>query len=75
VTNNYNDINEIKESDIAVIGFSGRFPEADDAEQFWENLIKHKNCVREINRWNQKEFYDPTMQDSQKSYSKWGGAF
>lgn len=73
VTNNYNDINEIKESDIAVIGFSGRFPEADDAEQFWENLIKHKNCVREINRWNQKEFYDPTMQDSQKSYSKWGG--
>ena len=41
-------------SDIAVIGISGRFPDAEDVNQFWENLIAGKDSVREIppDRWD-----------------------
>ncbi|HVJ45583.1 MAG TPA: aminotransferase class III-fold pyridoxal phosphate-dependent enzyme, partial [Luteolibacter sp.] len=30
---------------IAVIGMSGRFPEAENPSGFWQNLIKGKDCV------------------------------
>lgn len=31
-------INNVDEADIAVIGLSGRFPKAENIEQFWQNL-------------------------------------
>lgn len=31
--------------EIAIIGMAGRFPEADDLEQFWENLVNGRECV------------------------------
>jgi len=34
------------ETDIAIIGMSGRFPEADNVEEFWENLISGRDSVR-----------------------------
>jgi acyl transferase domain-containing protein len=49
---------------IAIIGMSGRYPEAENLEQFWENLRSGKDCITEIpsDRW-----------DHQKTRSKWGG--
>ena len=32
-------------SDIAVIGMSGRFPGADNVDEFWENLCGGKECI------------------------------
>jgi len=34
--------------DIAVIGMSGRFPNADTLDEFWENLAGGKDSVREV---------------------------
>jgi amino acid adenylation domain-containing protein len=35
-------------SDIAIVGMAGRFPEADSIHQFFENLCKGRDSVREI---------------------------
>ncbi|WP_257141422.1 acyl carrier protein, partial [Bacillus wiedmannii] len=58
---------------IAIIGISGRFPDAENVMKFWDNLQEGKNSVREIDRWDMDAFYDPVPQIPGKSYSKWGG--
>jgi acyl transferase domain-containing protein/SAM-dependent methyltransferase/acyl carrier protein len=58
---------------IAVIGMAGRFPDANDINEFWDNLASAKDSVREITRWNLDQFYDPDPRTPGKSPSKWGG--
>lgn len=36
------------DSDIAIIGMAGRFPQADDVAQFWANLVAGRDCVTEF---------------------------
>ncbi|MEH2452812.1 beta-ketoacyl synthase N-terminal-like domain-containing protein [Nostoc sp.] len=36
--NKLEEINDVDEADVAVIGLSGRFPKAQNIEQFWQNL-------------------------------------
>ena len=36
--------------DIVVSGISGRLPESDNLEEFWEHLINKDNLVTEDNR-------------------------
>lgn len=40
--------------EIAIIGVAGRYPQAQDLDQFWENLKAGRDCVSEIpaDRWN-----------------------
>ena len=38
----------IRDTDIAIIGLSGRFPEAPDVETLWRNLEEGKDCFRAI---------------------------
>ncbi|MDP4181232.1 MAG: beta-ketoacyl synthase N-terminal-like domain-containing protein, partial [Bacillota bacterium] len=73
ITNNSSVSNETKISEIAVIGMSGRFPDAENVEEFWCNLNEGRNSVREITRWDLNEYYDPNRNLPNKSYSKWGG--
>lgn len=42
------DIMEVDERDIAIIGISARLPKADTLEEFWENLVNERNCVDDI---------------------------
>ena len=46
--------------DIAVIGMSGQFPQAQDLDAFWENLRQGKDCVAEIpaSRWPVSAYFD-----------------
>lgn len=37
--------NEVKSSDIAIIGIAGKFPNADDVYEFWENIKQGKDCI------------------------------
>ncbi len=37
-----------KEDDVAIIGMSGRFSEAENLENFWSNLISAKESVKEF---------------------------
>ncbi|MEE6265608.1 SDR family NAD(P)-dependent oxidoreductase [Streptomyces diastatochromogenes] len=63
---------------IAVIGMSGRYPQADNLDAFWTNLREGRDCIREVpaDRWPLTGFYEPDRRKavaSGLSYSKWGG--
>ncbi|WP_432804134.1 SDR family NAD(P)-dependent oxidoreductase [Azospirillum argentinense] len=62
---------------IAVIGLSGRYPQADTLEAFWANLRDGRDCVGEIpaDRWPLDGFFEPDAAKAVaegKSYAKWG---
>ncbi len=44
-----------KDNDIAIIGMSGRFPEAADLEQFWQNLASGKESIRQFPKAREEE--------------------
>ncbi|MFP5391926.1 MAG: SDR family NAD(P)-dependent oxidoreductase, partial [Gammaproteobacteria bacterium] len=63
---------------IAIIGMSGRYPNAADLGEYWNNLAEGKDCISEIpaERWSLDGFFEPDRQRAiaqGKSYSKWGG--
>ena len=61
--------------DIAVIGMSCRFPEAENYRQFWHNLAQGTNSITPVpaERWSLEEYYSPKQGTPYKSISKWGG--
>ncbi len=34
--------------EFAIVGMAGRFPGAASVEEFWQNLVAQRNCIREI---------------------------
>ncbi|MEQ7053638.1 type I polyketide synthase [Paenibacillaceae sp. P-4] len=63
----------ISDEGIAVIGISGRFPEADNVHEYWTNLASGRDSVKEITRWDVNGFYDADRKSKDKSYCKDGG--
>ncbi|AOK31794.1 hypothetical protein AQ611_19950 [Burkholderia singularis] len=61
--------------DIAVIGMSGRYAQADDLDEFWRNLREGRNCISEIpsDRWDWRAHFDAERGKWGKHYTKWGG--
>ncbi|KDN20234.1 SDR family NAD(P)-dependent oxidoreductase [Amycolatopsis rifamycinica] len=60
---------------IAVIGMSGRFPQADDLDAFWRNLAEGRDCVDEVpaDRWDWRELYGDAFDEAGRTTVKWGG--
>lgn len=63
---------------IAIIGMSGRYPQAENTDEFWANLTAGRDAITEIppDRWPLDGFYEPdraTAVATGRSYSKWGG--
>jgi acyl transferase domain-containing protein/acyl-CoA synthetase (AMP-forming)/AMP-acid ligase II len=65
----------IAKDDIAIIGISGRFPQAQNLAEFWDNLQAGKDCITEIpgERWDLLSYFDADKEVVAKTYSKWGG--
>ncbi|WP_166706504.1 MULTISPECIES: SDR family NAD(P)-dependent oxidoreductase [Bacillus amyloliquefaciens group] len=61
--------------DIAIVGMSGKFPQAETLDEFWNNILGGKDCVTEIppSRWSIDDYYDPEPNVPGKTYSKWMG--
>ncbi|MFD9561266.1 SDR family NAD(P)-dependent oxidoreductase [Streptomyces sp. NPDC059994] len=61
--------------DIAVIGISGRYPEARDLAEYWANLRDGRDCVVEVpqDRWDWRDHYSEDRTAPGRHYSKWGG--
>lgn len=60
---------------IAIIGMSGRFPDAENVSDFWENLKGGRDSVTEVpidRGWDINDYYDRNPQTPGKTYSKWG---
>ncbi|WP_452094298.1 SDR family NAD(P)-dependent oxidoreductase [Dactylosporangium matsuzakiense] len=58
---------------IAVIGMSGRFPDASDLDTLWHNLVTGRDSVREVpaGRWDVATYFDPDRRTPGRTYSKW----
>lgn len=54
-------------NDIAIIGVSGRYPQANNLDEFWNNLRSGKDCITEVplERWNHQNYFNLK--------NKWGG--
>ncbi|MGN6152882.1 MAG: SDR family NAD(P)-dependent oxidoreductase, partial [Lysobacteraceae bacterium] len=64
---------------IAIVGLSGRYPNAWDLDAYWRNLSEGVDCIREIpaERWRWQDFYRELARgealDPGQHSSKWGG--
>lgn len=61
--------------DIAVVGISGRYAQAGNIGEFWNNLKEGRNCITEIpkERWNWEENFHKERGKKGKIYTRWGG--
>ncbi len=66
---------KVLETDVAIIGVTGKYPMADDIEAFWSNLKEGRDCITEVplDRWDADLYYDKDKDNFEKSYGKWGG--
>ncbi|MBF0396574.1 MAG: SDR family NAD(P)-dependent oxidoreductase [Desulfobacterales bacterium] len=62
---------QYKDTDIAIIGMSGRYPLSKNLEEFWENLKNGKSCITKVplDRWDAEKYYGKET----GIYTKWGG--
>ena len=69
-----NPTGKFSNSSIAIIGYSGRFPEAGSNEEFWELLAAGRDVHRTIpeDRFDWKAHYDPTGRTKNSSRVKYG---
>ena len=60
---------------IAIIGMSGRYPQARSLRVLWQNLARGRNSIAEIpsSRWDVSHYYDPDATRAGKMYCKWMG--
>ena len=60
---------------IAIVGLSGRYPQADDVDAFWKNLSEGMDCITEVpaSRWDWREYFSDDRTRSGHHFSKWGG--
>jgi acyl transferase domain-containing protein/aryl carrier-like protein len=63
--------------DIAIVGLHGRFPDADNLDRLWQNLLQGLDSISEIpgERWPLEGFFQPDADARANglSYAKWGG--
>ncbi|WP_158549188.1 beta-ketoacyl synthase N-terminal-like domain-containing protein [Lysobacter silvisoli] len=61
--------------DVAIIGVSGRYPQAPDLDSFWDNLASGRSCASEIpaDRWRWQDYYDAEQGKAGKINTRWGG--
>ncbi|KAF4982434.1 hypothetical protein FZEAL_1952 [Fusarium zealandicum] len=62
------------DSKIAIVGYSGRFPDSASNEEFWELLRAGKDVHREVpaDRFNWRTHYDPTGKTKNTTRVKYG---
>ncbi|MBZ9609901.1 SDR family NAD(P)-dependent oxidoreductase [Clostridium estertheticum] len=69
------ELQQVRNQEVAIIGISGRYPQANNIKEFWDNLMRGKNCITEIpkDRWNWNEYYSKEKGMKGSMYTKWGG--
>ena len=64
-----------RDNRIAIVGMSGRYPQANNLRQYWDNLLHGRNSIVEIpaSRWDVNQYYDSDVTRKDKVYCKWLG--
>ncbi len=62
-------------NEIAIVGISCMLPQANEADELWENIVGKKDCIVEISKekWNESNFFDSNIDSKNKISSKWIG--
>ncbi|MBF0240214.1 MAG: SDR family NAD(P)-dependent oxidoreductase [SAR324 cluster bacterium] len=65
----------LQRTPIAVVGMTGVFPEAHNLGEYWDNILKGVDCIRDVppSRWSLDDYYDPDQNTPDKTYCKRGG--
>ncbi|MCP4699363.1 MAG: SDR family NAD(P)-dependent oxidoreductase, partial [Gammaproteobacteria bacterium] len=60
---------------VAIVGMSGRFPMAENIDEFWKNLAEGRDCITEIppDRWDWREWYGDPLTEANKTDVIYGG--
>ncbi|PSU35484.1 SDR family NAD(P)-dependent oxidoreductase [Photobacterium lutimaris] len=55
---------------IAIIGISGKFPSADNIDDFWENIVSGKSLMKEIpkERWDWLKYFGDPQEEVNKTF-------
>ncbi|MEV8230076.1 SDR family NAD(P)-dependent oxidoreductase [Streptomyces sp. NPDC079167] len=64
-----------RDTEIAVVGLAGRYPQARNVRELWRNLAEGRDSVTEIpaDRWDHSPYFDPDPNAPGRTYTKWGG--
>lgn len=64
-----------EQQDIAIVGMACLFPGAQSLREYWENIVRGVDSVREVDpgRWSAEQLFDPKRGTPDKVYAKWGG--
>ncbi|KAK3100707.1 hypothetical protein FSP39_024060 [Pinctada imbricata] len=62
-------------NEIAIVGYGGKFPGADNCEEFWRLLKNGENHVKDIpnHRWNTDAFFHEDYNEPGKTYVRKAG--
>ncbi len=65
----------LRQNPVAIVGMASVFADAENLEQYWENIVEGVDCIKEIpaTRWNIEDYYDPDPRSPDKTYCKVGG--
>jgi len=65
---------DIPDDAVAIVGLACIFPDADDADAFWRNILNRLSAIREVppDRWDPDRYYDPDPNVPDRSSSKLG---
>src|SRR5262249_54349481 len=60
---------------IAIVGISGRMPQSNSMEQFWEHLCAGRELITEVprDRWDWRDHYGDANAVGNRTSVKWGG--
>jgi polyketide synthase PksN len=66
---------EAQRFDVAVVGMSGVFPQSDNLQAFWENIVAERDLITVVpsERWDWSLYQGNPFQEKNKTNSKWGG--
>ncbi|MGV1800463.1 beta-ketoacyl synthase N-terminal-like domain-containing protein [Agrobacterium vitis] len=62
-------------SPVAIVGVGALFPEAKNADEYWSNIVKGKDCLKDVpeTHWKISDYYDPNPSTPDKTYARRGG--
>lgn len=65
----------VEKDEIAIIGISARYPDADNVEKLWENLAQGRESIKVVpkDRWDCDKYYDSDIHNYRATNCKWGG--
>lgn len=65
----------LQKTPIAIIGMGAIFPQSENLQEYWDNIIKEVDCITDVppSRWDIDDYYDPDPKAPDKTYCKRGG--